>query len=207
MVWLYTCAFFFLHLFVVFKSTQTNKPTNNKHPLSACLGIGSPAFTSWGPTLPLLLHSSSAPLSRGNALLSEGRAHNGTSHNATFTSPPTQGRRNNQPIRHCQPLSPPAPADNHQLLPRRSIVETTISRLCLSDFAPCLLLLLCIQSALDTSTSSLETPGSKLLEKWGDQKGRSGAAEEKAKKIDGESKHNSWTYGEKKTQGARNHLL
>lgn len=90
---------------------------------------------------------------------------------------PTRGRRNNQPIRHCQPPSPAAPADNHQLLSRRSIVETTISRLCLSDSAPRLLLLLCIQSALDTSTSSLKTSVSEFLEKRGDQRGRSGAAE------------------------------
>lgn len=37
---------------------------------------------------------------------------------------PTQGQRNNQPIRHCQAS---APADNHQLLSRRKIGETTIS--------------------------------------------------------------------------------
>lgn len=56
-------------------------------------------------------------------------------------------------------------------------METTISRLCLSDSARRLLLLLCIQSALDTSTSSLKTSVSKFLEKRGDQRGRSGAAE------------------------------
>lgn len=44
-------------------------------------------LVSWGPTPALLLHSSSAPLSRGNELLTGGRAHNGTSHNATFTGP------------------------------------------------------------------------------------------------------------------------
>lgn len=35
--------------------------------------------------------AAAAPLSRGNELLSEGRAHNGTSHNATFTGPHTAG--------------------------------------------------------------------------------------------------------------------
>lgn len=148
------------------------------------MGIGSPGFTSWGPTLPLLLHSSSAPLSRGNELLSEGRAHNGTSHNATFTSPHTgpEEQSANQTLSAQRPRGPAAPAHNHQLLPRRSIVETTISRLCLSDFAPCLLLLLCIQSALDASTSSLGILVSKLLEKWGDLRSRSGAAEKRQKR-------------------------
>lgn len=70
-------------------------------------------------------------------------------------------------------------------------METTISRLSLSDSAPRLLLLLCIQSALDTSTSSLGTSVSELLEKWGDQRGRSGAAEIRRKKKEGEGNHKS----------------
>lgn len=100
----------------------------NKHPHSltefCCLGIGSPQLPGAPPCL-----CSCAPaqhlfhVGMSSCLEEE---HTMALPTMPHLQAPTQGRRNNQPIRHCQA---PAPADNHQLLSRRKIGETTISRL------------------------------------------------------------------------------
>lgn len=94
----------------------------NKHPHALCLGIGSP----WLPGAPPwrccrapqqhLFH-----VGMSSCLKEE---HTMALPTMPHLQAPTQGRRNNQPIRHCQA---PAPVDNHQLLSRRKIGETTIS--------------------------------------------------------------------------------
>lgn len=94
------------------------------HALSEALflGIGSP----WLPGAPPCLCSCAPELHLFHVGMSSGLKEEHTM--ALPTMPhlqaPTQGQRNNQPIRHCQA---PAPADNHRLLSRRKIGETTIS--------------------------------------------------------------------------------
>lgn len=164
-------------LFLHFSKSKKDpyKQTNKQQASAVCFDLGPPGSLPGAP--PCLCSCTPAQhlfhMGMSSCLKEE---HTMALPTVPHLQAPAQERRNNQPIRHCQPPSPSAPADNHQLLSRRSRVETTISRLCLSDFAPCLLLLLCIQSALDTSTSSRETPRSKLLEKWGDRRGRIGAS-------------------------------
>lgn len=131
-------------------------------------------LASWGPTLPLLLRSSSAPLSRGNELLSGGRAHNGTSHNATFTGPYTGPEEQSA----NQTLSGPSPRGQSSIVVQEEDRGNNNQSPWLSDFSSCLLLLFFIQSGLNASTSSPGTPTRELLERQGDQKERRGAREE-----------------------------
>lgn len=141
----------------------------NTHTLSQSLAAWELGpSTSWGPTLPLLLRSSSAPLSRGNELLSGGRAHNGTSHNATFTGPHTGPEEQSA----NQTLSGPGPRGQSSIVVQEEDRGNNNQSPWLSDFSSCLLLLFSIQSRLNTSTSSLGTPIRELLERQGDQKKR-----------------------------------
>lgn len=109
---------------------------------------------SWGPTLPLLLRSSSAPLSRGNALLSGGRAHNGTSHNATYTGPYTRPEEQSA----NQTLSGPSPRRQSSIVVQEEDRGNNNQSPWLSDFSSCPLLLFSIQSGPNTTTSSLRAP-------------------------------------------------
>lgn len=110
----------------VFCHTLSKYIHANKHPHALsealCLGIGSP----WLPGAPPCLCSCAPEQHLFHVGMSSGLKEEHTM--ALPTMPhlqaPTQGRRNNQPIRHCQA---PAPADNHRLLSRRKIGETTIS--------------------------------------------------------------------------------
>lgn len=158
---------FSVHICSTYIHTYIHTPTLS-HQVSL-LGNWVPS-TSWGPTLPLLLHSSSAPLSRGNELLSEGRAHNGTSHNATFTGPHTGLKEQSA----NQTLSGPSPRGQSSIVVQEEDRGNNNQLPWLSDFSSCLLLLFCVQSGLNTSTSSLGTPMRELLERQGDQKERSG---------------------------------
>lgn len=111
-------------------------------------------LVSWGPTLALLLHSSSAPLSRGNELLTGGRAHNGTSHNATFTGPCAALQEQSA----NQTLSSPSPRRQSSIVVQEEDRGNNNQLLWLSDFSSCLLRLFSIQSGLSASTSSHGTP-------------------------------------------------
>lgn len=150
---------------------HTNKQTPTLSHRVLLLGNWVPS-TSWGPTLPLLLRSSSAPLSRGNELLSGGRAHNGTSHNATFTGPHTGPEEQSA----NQTLSGPSPRGQSSIVVQEEDRGNNNQSPWLSDFSSCLLLLFSIQSRLNTSTSSLGTPTRELLERQGEQNDRSGEA-------------------------------
>lgn len=65
-----------------------------------------------------------APLSRGNASWTEGRAHNATSHSASSTEYFT-GAENNQPISNCQRTRK---SDNNQLSERGNHSEQQSAR-------------------------------------------------------------------------------
>lgn len=152
---------------------QTNKHT---HSLTEVLLLGNwVPSASWGPTLPLLLRSSSAPLSRGNELLSGGRAHNGTSHNATFTGPYTRPEEQSA----NQTLSGPSPRGQSSIVVQEEDRGNNNQSPWLSDFSSCLLLLFSIQSGPTTTTSSLGTLTKELLERHSDQRETSGAARER----------------------------
>lgn len=117
------------------------------------LGIGSPLFPGAPPCL-CSLRSCSAPLSRGNELLSGGRAYNGTSHNATFTGPHTGPQEQSA----NQTLSGPRPRGQSSIVVQEEDRANNNQSPWLSDFSSCLLLLFSIQSALNASTSSPGTP-------------------------------------------------
>lgn len=105
-------------------------------------------------------------LSRGNELLSGGRVHNGTSHNATFTGPHTGlGEQSAN-----QTLSGPSPRRQSSIVVQEEDRGNNNQSPGLSDFSSCLLLLLAIQSGLSASTSSLRTPMRKLLERQAKKK-------------------------------------
>lgn len=166
----------FLCTYVAHTYKQTNKQPHSLR--VSLLGNWVPS-TSWGPTLPLLLRSSSAPLSRGNELLSGGRAHNGTSHNATFTGPHTGPEEQSA----NQTLSGPSPRGQSSIVVQEEDRGNNNQSPWLSDFSSCLLLLCSIQSGLNASTSSLGTPMRELREQ-GDQKERSGDAKQREKEGD-----------------------
>lgn len=133
-------------------SIHTNK---QPHSFTDVLLLGNWVPTaSWGPTLALLLHSSSAPLSRGNELLSRGRPHNGTSHNATFTGPCAGLQEQSA----NQTLSDPGPSRQSSIVVQEEDRGNNNQSPCLSDFSSCLLLLFSTQSLLSASASSLRTP-------------------------------------------------
>lgn len=132
-------------MFSVTYVPRTNTHTHRR----SLLGNWVPS-TSWGPTLPLLLRCSAAPLSRGNELLSEGRAHNGTSHNATFTGPHTGPEEQSA----NQTLSGPGPRGQSSIVVQEEDSGNNNQSPCLSDFSSCLLLLFPIQSGLNASISS-----------------------------------------------------
>lgn len=142
---------------------QTNKQTNSHR--ASLLGNWVPS-ASWGPTLPLLLRSSSALLSRGNEPLPGGRAHNGTSHNATFTGPHTGPEQQSA----NQTLSGRSPRGQSSIVVQEEDRGNNNQSPWLSDFSSCLLLLFSTQSGPNTSTSSRGTPTKELLERQGDHK-------------------------------------
>ena len=101
--------------------------------------------------------------------MSGGRAHNGTSHNATFTGPHTGPEEQSA----NQTLSGPSPRGQSSIVVQEEDRGNNNQSPWLSDFSSCLLLLCSIQSGLNASTSSLETPMRELRERQGDQKERS----------------------------------
>lgn len=170
--WPRLCVFYsatvLFHIYAVFKYIQTNK-----YPLSVteflCLEIGSPGLPGAPPCLcsctlaQHLFHVGMSPCLKEERTM------------ALPTMPhlqaPTQGRRNNQPIRHCQP---PSPCGQSSIVVQEEDRGNNNQSPWLSDFASCLLLLFSIQSGLNTSTSSLRTPIRELLERQGDHRDRSG---------------------------------
>ena len=145
----------------------------NKHALTEASLLGNRVpSASWGPTLPLLLRSSSAPLSRGNELLSGGRAHNGTSHNATFTGPYTRPEEQSA----NQTLSGPSPRGQSSIVVQEEDRGNNNQSPWLSDFSSCPLLLLSIQSGSQHNNFLPQGPTRELLERQGDQRETSGGA-------------------------------
>ena len=97
-----------------------------------------PTLSAWesGPLDFLGPHpafAAAAPLSRGNELLFEGRAHNGTSHNATFTGPHTGPEEQSA----NQTLSGPGPRGQSSIVVQEEDRGNNNQLPYLSDFSSC----------------------------------------------------------------------